>query len=90
MGGLRPIPRKLSAVSASTMLGMAKVTVTMIWLVNDGIRCRKIILVWLAPGKSGRKDKFFVSEGYELSPHHSRQIRPTDKRQDYRNDKVDL
>ena len=48
-GGRNPSPRKLRLVSPRIITGTRNVRATMIWLVNPGRRCRKIILVWLAP-----------------------------------------
>lgn len=49
MGGLKPRPRKLNAVSPRIIAGIESVAVAIKWLMNPGTRWRKIIRFGLAP-----------------------------------------
>jgi hypothetical protein len=49
MGGCSPKPRKLNAVSARIMEGIASVETTIIWPIHAGMRCLKIMRELLAP-----------------------------------------
>ena len=48
-GGRRPRPRKLRAVSLTIIAGRARVVAAMIWLMNDGTMCTKMVRIWLHP-----------------------------------------
>jgi hypothetical protein len=48
-GGFRPTPRKESEVSATIIVGTARVTMARIWLVSDGRIWRKISRASLEP-----------------------------------------
>jgi hypothetical protein len=48
-GGRRPRPRKLNAVSEMIIAGRASVVAAMMWLMNDGTMCTKIVRISLHP-----------------------------------------
>ena len=48
-GGRRPRPRKLRAVSLMIMAGRASVVAAMMWLMNDGTMCTKMVRIWVHP-----------------------------------------
>src|SRR5207248_7984768 len=48
-GGRRPRPRKLSAVSLMIIAGRASVVAAMMWLMNDGTMCTKMVRISVHP-----------------------------------------
>ena len=60
IGGIRPRPRKDSAVSAMIMTGIASVTEAMMWLSIDGIMWRKMTRPLLPPSSRAAVTKSSV------------------------------
>ena len=54
------MPRKLSAVSARIMAGIASVTEAMMWLVKDGTMCRQMMRCCEQPSSRAASTKSSV------------------------------
>ena len=83
------MPRKLSAVSARIMPGIAKVTEAMIWLVMDGTMWRRMIGISRTPSKRAAMTKSSVFSDKKAPAHLARQRGPADQGQQHSNRKVD-
>ena len=64
-GGRSPRPRKLSAVSARIIAGIASVTEAMMWLMNDGTMCATMMRSSLAAVEPRRGDEILVAQRQE-------------------------
>ena len=70
--------------------GSARVVAAMMWLMNDGTMCTKMMRICAAADQPGRHDEVLLAQRQEAAAHHARQLRPAEQRNDDRDGEVDL
>ena len=70
--------------------GSASVVAAMMWLMNDGTMCTKMVRIWLQPDQPRGDDEVLLAQGQEAPAHHARQLGPAEQRDDDGDGEVDL
>ena len=80
-GGRRPRPRKLSAVSARIIAGIASVTEAMMWLVKRRHHVPRMMRISLVPSSRAAMTKSSLRQRQEPAADLARQRGPADQRE---------